>query len=466
MLFPSLVNKPDRTKVVPTVFEKSAYGVSDLASQLMYCPINVFLIYYYTEYININIAVVATIILMSRLLDGFSDLIMGILIDKTKSPYGKSRAWLLRSIIPFFLGTVALFAVPSGASETVKLVYVFFSYNFAVTVVFTMMNVPYGALSSTFTKDPYQRSLVAIYRMICAAIGIVIINAATLPLVHYFGNTPQAWTYTFVIFGALGSALIFITFAFCHERFAEDSTDELVQEQQKLPLSTQLKALFANKYWLILSLTIILIYLGDVVYGTINVYFCKYFLADDMLVGNLNVATNVCKIIAMIVAVPYCVRNYSKSTTLIISCALTLIAFVMRYFFPQDVAMNYAAAILLGLAQGGIYSCIFSMMPDVVEWGEYKTNLRQEGLVFSGSCFGMKVAAGLGTVIAGFAMDLGGFVNNAATQSPEAMKAILMAGTFLPFAFMLLASLVCLTYKLDKLYPSVILELEKRHHRA
>ena len=466
MLFPGLVNKPDRTKMVPTVFEKCAYGVSDIASQFMYCPINVFLIYYYTEYINVNIAIVATIILCSRLLDGISDLIMGILIDKTKSPYGKSRVWLLRSVIPFFLATVCLFAVPSESSEFVKLAYIFFSYNLAVTVVFTMMNVPYGALSSNLTKDTYQRSLIAIYRMISAALGIVIINAATLPLVHFFGNTASAWTYTFVIFGALGSILLFITFAFCHERFADDESDQAnageSNDSSKLPIKEQLKALLQNKYWLILSLTIIMIYLGDVVYNTVNVYFCKYFLADDTLVGNLNVTTNICKIVAMIVAVPFLVKHYSKSKTLMISCILSLIAYVLRYYFPQDIAINYAAATLLGLAQGGIYSCIFSMMPDTVEYGEYKTHIRQEGLVFSGSSFGMKVAAGLGTVIAGFAMNLGGFVNNAETQSAEAMNTILLAGTFLPLLFIAVAAVLCLAYRLDKEYPSIIRELEQR----
>lgn len=461
MLFPSLVNKPDSSKLVPTVGEKTAYGISDFASQLMYCPIGTFLIYYYTNYIHVNIATVATLILVSRLLDGVSDLVMGLLIDKTRSPYGKTRAWLLRSIIPFFIGLTALFAVPAEASETVKLIYIFISYNFAVTIVFTMMNVPYGALSTAMTKDSYQRSLIAIFRMICAAAGIVFVNALTLPMVKFFGDTPEAWTYTFGLMAILGCVLIFITFAFCYERFP--SSAEQAEALSNMSIKEQISSLIHNKYWLMLSTIILFTYMGDTIYNTANIYFCQYVLHDREVVGNLNVAINVCKIIAMLVAVPLSVKKFGKGRSLAGACLIILGSFLIRFFFPESIPANYVSAIMVGLAYGFIYACLFAMIPDTVEYGEYAQGKRQEGLVFSGSSFAMKFSAGFGTVIAGFAMDATGFDAAVAEQSSSAITSILYTSTLLPVLFFALAFVVCLFYKLDKIYPMIIKTLAQRN---
>ncbi|MBU3844687.1 MAG: glycoside-pentoside-hexuronide (GPH):cation symporter [Candidatus Anaerobiospirillum pullicola] len=464
MLFPSLVNKPDSTKTVPTVGEKMAYGVSDFASQLMYCPIGVFLMYYYTNVVHVNIATVATLILCSRLLDGVSDIVMGLLIDKTKSPYGKSRAWLLRSIIPFFIALTALFAVPVSASETVKLIYIFISYNFAVTVVFTAMNVPYGALSTTMTNDSYQRSIIAIFRMICAAAGIVFVNAVTLPMVSFFGDTPMAWTYTFACMAILGCVLIFVTFAFCYERFP--ATSEQAAEVANMSIKDQIKSLVHNRYWLMLSSIILFVYMGDTIYNTANIYFCQYYLDDRNVVGNFNVAINVCKIVAMVTAVPFCVKHFGKAKSLAAATLIILGSFLIRYIFPQSIPANYVSAIMVGLSYGFIYACLFAMIPDTVEYGEYSEGKRQEGLVFSGSSFAMKFAAGIGTVVAGFVMDATGFDSSISTQSEGALEGILLTSTIIPVLFFAVAFVICMFYRLDKMYPEIIKTLTRRRQDA
>lgn len=153
MLLKKFINKNASEKV--TVKERLAYGCGDFSSNIMYSAMAAFLLFYYTDVVGVSAAAVAVGIIMmcSRLFDGVSDLIMGVIIDRTKSPFGKARIWILRLVVPYAIGTVLLFAVPVGWSETAKLIYIFFSYNLAFTVLFTGINLPYATLTALMTQD-------------------------------------------------------------------------------------------------------------------------------------------------------------------------------------------------------------------------------------------------------------------------------------------------------------------------
>lgn len=144
-----------------------------------------FLVFYYTDYAGVNAAAVGTIMLVSRVFDGVSDIIMGMIVDRTKSKYGKARVWILRICVPFALAGVLLFSVPTSLGTTAKLVYVFITYNLVSTVIYTAINVPYSSLNALMTQDPYERSVLSIFRNLLATAGTLIINMVTLPLVEF-----------------------------------------------------------------------------------------------------------------------------------------------------------------------------------------------------------------------------------------------------------------------------------------
>ncbi|MCK0513857.1 MFS transporter [Anaerobiospirillum sp. NML120448] len=248
MLFPIFANNPNKNQNLG-FSEKFAYGLGDFASNIMWAPAAALLLYYYTEFVGVNIAIVATIMFFSRFLDGFSDLFVGWLVERTNSPYGKTRVWILRMIVPFFIAMVAMFSVPSGMGETFKYVYIFFSYNFAITVVYTAINLPYGALTTAITSDSYQRSIITIYRMIFSTTGYTLSMLVALPMVEFFGNDQFAWSITFAILGAIACLSFFITFIFCQERIVEPPAPKT---SLKKTLS-DIKEIFHNKYWLYLT---------------------------------------------------------------------------------------------------------------------------------------------------------------------------------------------------------------------
>lgn len=171
------------------ILERFSYGCGDFGCNIIYTAMSVYLMFYYTDYAGVSSAAVGVIMLISRVFDGVSDIIMGVIVDRTKSRFGKARPWLLRMCIPFAVSGVLLFSVPTGWSSGAKLVYVFVTYNLVSTVVYTAINVPYSALNALMTQDPYERSVLSIFRNLLATAGTLTINTFTLPLVELFGNT-------------------------------------------------------------------------------------------------------------------------------------------------------------------------------------------------------------------------------------------------------------------------------------
>lgn len=457
MLFPIFANNPNKNPNLG-FSEKFAYGLGDFASNIMWAPAAALLLYYYTEFVGVNIAIVATIMFFSRFLDGFSDLFVGWLVERTNSPYGKTRVWILRMIVPFFIAMVAMFSVPSGMGETFKYVYIFFSYNFAITVVYTAINLPYGALTTAITSDSYQRSIITIYRMIFSTTGYTLSMLVALPMVEFFGNDQFAWSITFAILGAIACLSFFITFIFCQERIVEPPAPKT---SLKKTLS-DIKAIFHNKYWLYLTLTMLILFSADVVFATANTYYCRYFLNDANFVGTFIAITNVCKIGAMILFLPYCIRKIGKRNALILASLVEIIALSIRYIDPSSVSINMAVAVVLGLAKGFTYACMFSLLPDTVDYGEYISRERHSGLVYASASFATKLASGVGAIIASGVMQFGGYVNNSVTQSPSAMEAIMYSTTLIPIIMFVAGICIISFYKLDKIFPEVINELKRR----
>ena len=134
----------EKRKLTPALlFERFCYGCGDFGCKTIYTALSAFLPFYNTDYAGVNAAAVGTIMLISRVFDGISDIVMGMIVDRTKSKHGKARVWILRMCIPFALAGILLFSVPASLGSTAKHEYVFITYNLVSTVDYTANNVPY-----------------------------------------------------------------------------------------------------------------------------------------------------------------------------------------------------------------------------------------------------------------------------------------------------------------------------------
>ncbi len=190
--------------------EKLSYGFGDCAANVYVAMAGTFLTAFYTDTVGIGVAAVGTMMLLARIFDGVTDLLMGAVVDKTRSKYGKARPWVLWSAPFMCIGLILLFTVPSGLSSGGKLAYAYITYIFMNCIVYTANNLPYNALLSRMTLNVQDRATTASMRFVMTQATTLIINAVTMPLVGSIG-----WVWASVIFGIVEMVMLLICFVGC-----------------------------------------------------------------------------------------------------------------------------------------------------------------------------------------------------------------------------------------------------------
>ena len=162
-----------------------SYGLGDTACNIVMGITTAVLTLFYTDYAGVSVATVGLVMLISRIFDGTSDVIMGIIVNRTKSKWGKARPWILWMAIPYAICTISLFCIPQ-TNNTVQFWYIFVTYNLTTTVCYTAINVPYGTLSTLMTRSSHERDLLSVIRMGLSPFGKIIAVTFTLPIVKVY----------------------------------------------------------------------------------------------------------------------------------------------------------------------------------------------------------------------------------------------------------------------------------------
>ena len=403
---------------------------------------------------------VGTIMMISRVFDGISDIIMGVIVDRTHSRFGKARPWILRMCIPFAISGILMFSVPASWSSTPKLVYVFITYNLVSTVIYTAINVPYSALNALMTQDPYERSVLSIFRNLLATAGTLTINTFTLPLVEYFGNNASAWTKTFVVFGFVSIAAFLGTFFGTKERVrANEAGEQKVEEN--VPFVTGIKALFQNKYWIMMTGMLALFFLMYSVNGGATVYYAKDILGDKNLVSTINGIFNIVQILG-IFFIAMLVKKFGKRNVFSLGLILDIIGMLVLNFLGGFMPVIVVSSVIRGIGNACGGATMWAMVSDTIDYGEWKTGYRTEGLVNSACSFGYKIGNGIGSALLGVILEVGGYVGNAAAQTASALTSIRICFVWIPIAVYACGLIIMKFYHLDKEFDGILADLKAR----
>lgn len=445
--------------------ERFSYGCGDFGCNIIYTAMSAFLLFYYTDYAGVSAFAVGSIMMVSRFFDGISDIVMGVMVDRTRSRFGKARPWLLRMCIPFAVSGVLLFSVPVSWTAAPKLVYVFITYNLVSTVIYTAINVPYSALNALMTQDPYERSVLSIFRNLLATAGTLTINTFTLPLVEYFGNTPSAWTKTFCVFGLLSVAAFLINFLGTRERVKPAALAEGTDKAPDVPFLEGIRALFKNKYWIMMTGMLALFFLMYSVNGGATVFYAKDVLGNKDLVAVINGIFNVVQIVGMFF-IAMMVKRLGKRNVFSMGLALDIIGMLVLNFSGGTMGLIMISSAIRGIGNACGGATMWAMVSDTIDYGEWKTGYRTEGLVNSACSFGYKIGNGIGSALLGWILELGGYVGQAAAQSASALASIKVCFVWIPIAVYVSGLVIMRFYHLDREFPGIIADLKKRNGRA
>lgn len=437
--------------------EKLAYGLGDAGCNFVWTTISSFLVLYYTDSVGISTAVVGTIMLITRILDGLTDLGMGAIIDRTNTRWGKARPWILWSSVPFAIGLILLFNVPSSFGINGKIAYAFITYVFITAVVYTATNLSYNALLSLVTNDQNERTTMSSIRFICTMVSVLFISFITIPLVKKFG-----WGGMSVIFGITAFVLLMITFLGTKERYVPIKE----RNDKKTPVSTSFKILFQNKYFIFVTLLFIVNYVAMGASSGIGVYYARDVLGDVNIFGTLTL-TLIVPILIGLPMFPSLAKKIGKWKCLMVGYIMQIIGLIIIAAMPTSLPIVLFGILIKGFGTVPHTAGLFALVADVIDYGEWKTNERIDGLTYSATSFGMKIGTGIGTALVGWGLSIGRYNANAAVQSTSAIAAIKAIYIYIPLVFIVIGTFVLVFTNLDKIYPIITKDLkERRNNKA
>ncbi|MGG4107663.1 MFS transporter [Paenibacillus lautus] len=431
--------------------EKLGYGVGDLASNFIWAGASTFLAFFYTDVVGLTAAAVGTLLLVARVLDAFVDIGVGMLIEKTKTRYGKARPWLLWMAFPFGFAGFLLFTNP-GWGEVGSLIFAYCTY-LIVNIVYSGINVPYGVLNSRITQDPYDRSVLNIFRMFFAVVATIIVNMLTMPLVKTFGGGNTGWATTYGLFSGIAVILFLVCFM---------NTKERVQPtvvRKEVDMKRGFKALFRNKYWKQLVLLMVIFYINGGVNAGVSIYYAQNVLNDAELVGALGLAGMVPVLIGFFLIAPF-IKRFGKRNVSIAGLVISMIGSCLLIIDPTSLAIVIISTVIKSFGFVPLSATLFAMLADTVDYGEWKNGIRSEGLIYSGGSFGLKAGSGIGAGLVGWILAAGGYAGSQAQQTESAIASIQFMFIYLPIILCCCMIGILMFYKLDREFPRVLADLE------
>ncbi|MFM9281244.1 MFS transporter [Paenibacillus jiagnxiensis] len=427
--------------------ERISYGLGDVASNLVFTVISSYLMFFYTDVFGLNVAVIGTLFLVARIIDAFDGPAFGILIDRTSTRWGKSRPYFLWLAIPFGVVAVLTFMTPD-LSPGGKLIYAYVTY-ILLGILYAGINIPLSSLLPSLTSNSRERTVVNTYRMVGAQIGALIVNAAVLPLVAFFGggNKQNGFFYTMLMFASIAVVLFFVTFANTKERVQANNN-------KPIPFKEGIKALKGNTPWWILLIVNVLLFISVIMGNQSSIFYLTYnFNRPDLvpLFNGLSALT-----LVGILLVPFTAKWLGKRNTLLTGFSIAVCGQLLIYFGVEasSVALLITGRILGTAGLGLVSGLKFAMIADTVDYGEWKSGVRAPGLLMAASTFGVKFGMGLGGAIAAWIMAAGGYVANQA-QTPSALLAIQFNFVWVPLICYVISIVIISFYRLDKVESQI-----------
>ena len=422
--------------------EKLGYACGDVASNFYWRVFDVFLFIFYTDVFGISAGAVGTMMLVTRLIDAFSDPLMGALADRTETRFGKFRPYLLWGIIPLAAAGVLTFTVPD-LNETNKLIWAYLTYIFMM-LAYTFINIPYGALLGVITGDSQQRTTLTSFRFIGAFTGGSIVAYLTPELVGYLGQGDEAlgWQLTMAIYGAVAALLFFISFSTTKERIKPPVG-------QNTAISQDIKDLTKNKPWLVLFTLALIIMMTITLRGSTGTFYFKYYVEQESLIGSFSMAYMLSLMCGAAIT-PLLTKFIDKRSLLLILMGIVTVLSVVFYFVPKDqVALMFALQIAIGLALGPKSPLVFSMYADSADYSEWQTGRRATAMIFSAATFSQKLGGAFAGAMMGWLLASLGYVANQA-QTGASEQGIVLLMTLIPAVFAFISMVVIWFYPLTE----------------
>ena len=427
-------------------YNKLGYGSGDLAGNMVYAFLSSFVMLYLTNTVGLNPGIIGTLIMVSKLFDGVSDIFFGTMIDKTKSKLGKARPWMLYAYIGCAVTLVANFAIPASLGRTAQYAWFFIAYTMLNAVFFTANNIAYASLVTFCTRNSKERVEMGSFRFIFAFSTSLIIQSVTVQFVRALGNGASAWKTVAIIYAVIGLIVNTIS-VFSIKELPEEELAKDKDQEEKYSLIEAAKLLVSNKYYLMICGT----YVCQQIYTAMlnmGIYYMIYILKNEDLYSVFSWAINIPVIIAMCIT-PMLVERMKGLYRMnlagyILGTAGRVGVIIAGYMGSVPLMIAFTAVAALGMApwQGDMGAVVASCS----EYTLLTKGKHIDGTMYSCTSFGTKIGGGIGVALCGWLLDISGFVKTSAVQPTSCINMLHVMYLWIP---MLLS--LCITFIMSRM---------------
>lgn len=430
---------------------RAAYGIGDYAICLYWSGVGLYLLYFYTDVVGISPLYAGWIYAIGITWDAITDPFMGFIAERTRSKWGSYRPFIIFGSVPLALSFVLLFWVPPF--EGTFLFLFLLLVNIFHRSCFTIVSVPYSSLTARITDDSDERTKLTTARMLAASFGTFSISAAGFPIVLFFGSGNESTGFLFLglISGSIAILILAITVYFVKER----TFDPVNQINANFKLIA--KSVSQNyPFWIVFS-SILILGSTALMFNNNLIYFVKYSLDlhayQGLILGTSGGFT--------LLAIPFwalLALRLGKRNAWLIAMVWLLIGFLAFYFYPtQSLSELLIILAFLGFGNGATGVLFWSMLPDTIEYGEWKTGIRTESSLYGFMTFAQKGAIGISALLLGIILTNIGFIPNE-TQSQETLDSLKMVMSWVPISGVILSLVMVIFYPINKSFHAKLLK--------
>lgn len=438
--------------------EKVAYFVGECGSCGMFYYLTITLsTYFFTDVMHLSATTLGAIIIASRIFDGVSDLIVGSLVDRTHTRWGKARPWVLFSTLPYALAMVLLYCLPATWTTAHQVAYVVITYNLAVTICYTVENIPWGSLPALMTRDKVQRSQMHSIRMLASPLGSAIGVSTAMPLISAMGGRQQDWITVMSILAVVGILCNIFAVVVIKERVVsqpEEAAQNKKNNRKDIPSAVH------NPYWWVAILITLVWNTFSVATATLTPYYTKYFLLNAQITTAINNAQTITMALSAF-SCYWLTKKLEKSTILKGTMVISLAGQLLLISNALNLTVILVGTVLRSVGFGCMGACMFAMATDAIEYGHWFTGHRAESTTYSAVGIGNKLGVLLGSGILTILLGAAGYDGTLAVQSASAMAMIRFLYLWTPVVLAVVTIVIMCCYRLDKRYNAVVSDLQR-----
>lgn len=415
------------------------------------------LTYYCTDMLGMKATLVGTLLLASKLFDGVTDLVVGFVIDKTNTRFGKARPYEI-CIVFVWLLTILMFTTPNFGT-TGKAVFIFIMYTLINSICATFLNGGDAVYLARSVRSEKNRVSVMSFNggiIMLFSIGFSML----LPqLIAGIGSTKIGWTVIAATIGIPMAIIGMLRFAFVKE-VVHTEPAKTGEAEQTVPLKTGLSCIMKNKYiWILAGMTFV-VQLAMNIGSAVSTYYFKYIMGNIGLATLVSMSSMITPLVMIVF--PVLTRKFGTVTILKIGAVLGVIGYGIRIIGGTNLATLTVGSLIGGVAVLPVTMMISIYLIDTMDYGEWKTGTRVEGMLGSVNSFCSKLGSGIASALVGLIMGLAGYDGSLAVQSASANTSIIALFNYVPMILMIVLLLLAIAYKLDKELPQIKADLEAK----